>query len=692
VRSVGIAALSGALLACPAGATAISGLGALHHDGQTFLTWTSPPGAGWTFRVYRSPSAIESGSDLATASHAGEVADSSWCDRRLSSLSGTIHGFSIDSLAAPLDSTRGLFVRTSESAGTAYYAVTCQAPGGAEDAGIIPGENSLASPVSETPSLPRPVYQRTLLGPWGAAADVYTLWTSDRETPFFPAMCDRPGEPYDCSVHHGAHGGGLMFHAHVRGGGFYLADAGSGMGGEWQLTMDDFIRTPEVNTFWFGYHEGYDIESGASQPPPLDGIVEDHTARRAIFTLEWARRNFPVDTSRVYVMGASMGGIAGVFLAMWRPDLIAATMVNVPLFDFSFQTDPNPLCEFNAGGGQRLTCDRLWGEVGTDLRMADGTRVYDRLNAGMLAAGLEARFVPPIFAFSGRNDTTIGWAEKIPFYRAMDQHRGGGAFFWDTRTHSNTDTGGAWWPVQDYRYVYRFRTNLSFPALSKCSADGDPGNGEAANGDSIGTINGFVEWDPGIVDDGGHWQVRLKLRDLPTLWGVVSAPESVTVDVTLRRLQRFIVAPEDSCPWAVVRWSDNARVQSGVVTPDLLGVLTIPAVKVYRSGCVLGVGAPPLVSVDRDGPAAPVALPRIGPLPCPVRGAFIVTLDWPRAGERSVELFDPAGRRVRMLLRGRVERGREVERLDPAGIPAGIYVIRARQGEAAAVRRFVVLR
>ena len=99
-----------------------------------------------------------------------------------------------------------------------------------------------------------------------------------------------------------------MFHAHVRGGSFYLAHAGSGEPGEWQITIDDFIRTYDVNTFWFGYHDGYDIEAGMNPLlPPTSGTVEDYTARRVGFTLEWARRNFPVDTSRVYVMGASMG-------------------------------------------------------------------------------------------------------------------------------------------------------------------------------------------------------------------------------------------------------------------------------------------------------------------------------------------------------------------------------------------------
>jgi hypothetical protein len=670
----------------------VSGLAALHHDGQTFITWTNPPGSGWGFWVHRSSSPIETPADLLTATMVGGPGDSSWCDRRLSSLSGNVYGFAVDSLAAPLDSTRGLFVWTPDSAGLTYYAVTSWDAQGNHDSAVTPGVNSLVVPVSETPAPPRPVYQRTLIGPGGIPADVYTLWTSFIDTPFLPAMCNLPSEPYDCSIHRGAPGGGLMFHAHVRGGSFYLAGQGSGEPGEWQLTMDDYLRAWEANTFWFGYHEYFDINSNLSQPP-LDGTVRDYTARRVSYTLDWARRTFPVDTARVYVMGNSMGGIAGVFLAMWRPDLIAATMVTVPLFDFSFMTDSNPSCGFDEDGGQRLACDRLWGTVPTGLLMDDGTPVYERLNAGAMARSLESRWVPPIIAFSGRQDTLLGWSEKIPFYRAMRESHAGGTFFWDTRTHSNTAAGGAWWPLQDHRYLYRFRTDLSFPALSNCSADGDPGDGDAASGDSIGTINGFAEWDDQVVDTPGEWQVRLRLRGLPTLWGpVVPAPDSATVDVTPRRIQRFEVTPGAEYGWQVVRSSDSAIVQLGTAMADASGVLTIPGVMVFRAGSLLKVGSPLIVGVGSEPARGAPGRPMFGAVPSPLRYATALSIQWPGAGSASVDLLDAAGRRVRSIFRGSVEPGRRDAFIDPAGLSSGIYFVRARQGGAAAVLRIAMLR
>ena len=681
-----MAAVACAMLAvAPAESAQVRSLGALHRDGQTFLTWTCPPGVGWIYHIYRSSSAIQSSADLAAATRLGFVSDSSWCDRRLSRLSGSFHGYVVDSGAVPLDSTRGLFVWTADAVAPAWYAVTPQSVGQGENTTVTPGGNSLVAPVEEIPALPRPVHQRRMIGQYGLPADVYTLWTGDRATPFAPAMANRPSVPYDCSLRRSGIRGSLLFAAHVRGGSFYLAQLGTGVPDEWVLTMDDYLPTPEANTFWFGYHEDYEL-LGGNVTPPTTGVVADYTTRRTAFTLEWALRTFPIDRSRVYVTGGSMGGIAGVFLAMWRPDLIAAVMADVPLFDFSFMSDPNP-SSFNEGGRDRRACDRLWGRVATGLLMEDGTPVYERLNAGAMARSLEARHVPPIIAFNGRRDSTVGWAEKIHFYRAMRESRAGGTFFWDSRGHGAT--AGAWFPMEKFAYVSRFRTNLSFPALSNCSADSDPGDGHAAVGDSIGTINGFLEWDPRLVDEPGVWRVRMTLRDLSTLWGTtVRAPDSLTVDVTPRRLQRYVVTPVQ--PWRVIRLDDGVVVQTGMVAADALGLVTIPAVKVYRSGSVLEVGQLPDAGIGAG--SAPDARPRIESLPSPLQNACTLAIEWPHAGDARVTVLDIAGRRVRTIFRGQILNARQELPLDPAGLPGGAYFLHAAQGSATAVRRFVVMR
>src|SRR5690242_2735851 len=48
------------LTAHAARAAQVQDLAARHVSGQTFLTWTSPPGVGWIYRVYASASPIRS--------------------------------------------------------------------------------------------------------------------------------------------------------------------------------------------------------------------------------------------------------------------------------------------------------------------------------------------------------------------------------------------------------------------------------------------------------------------------------------------------------------------------------------------------------------------------------------------------------------------------------------------------------
>ncbi|MEO5987574.1 MAG: alpha/beta hydrolase-fold protein [Candidatus Eisenbacteria bacterium] len=671
-------------------ANRVTGVAALVHDGQTFITWNCPSDTGWTYRVYVSNSAIANSGGLTNSQRIATVGDSTWCDHRLSVLCGSTLGFAIDSSAAPLGRTKGLFVTTPITPGQRWYAVTAQQRGSLEDRTISPGVNTLALPVTEILARPRPVYQRTMQA-GDCSAAIYTLWTSDRATPDFPAMCNRPGQAYDCSVRIGAPDSphGLMVISHQYGGGFYPPACFES--GDWVLKMDDLVAEQDPHDFWFGYAKNYDITSLSNTPPASD-VVEDYTDRRLLFTLEWARRNFPVDTTRVYAAGGSMGGICSVFLAMRHPELIAAAWANIPLVNFSFQQDPNTLAGFNEGNPLRQRCDRLWGTVSTGLRMADGTQVFDRLNAGSLAASLESRFVPPIFMFNGRNDGVVGWAEKIPFYRDMRDHRAGGTFYWDRRDHYGY-VASAWSPMMNYGipYIYRFRSNLSFPAFSNCSADANPGDGTATNGDSVGTINGFLDWDPVVADEPGRWVVNLSLRNPISAWGPVVAPESLSVDVTPRRLQLFGVTPGMMYGYRVVRTSDAIQVQSGTLYADGLGVLTIPAVRVYRSGSALSIGS---ASVDADfsGLPAITARPMIAPVPSPISGPCPLEVTWARGGNVSIDLLDLAGRRVELAWRGRVAAGRQRLRLEFAGVPSGSYTIMAREGEAIASRRIVLLR
>jgi hypothetical protein len=478
----------------------------------------------------------------------------------------------------------------------------------------------------------------------------------------------------------------LFVPLHGRGGSFLQMAHGTSRADEWRLLPDDPLWNMDQATWWYGYHESYDPFSDANQPP-TSGMVHDYTLERVIYTLLWARRNFPCDTNRVYVAGPSMGAIGAVLVTMSCPDLVAAGWSSVGKVDFSDLDDP-AFSAFDPGGPLRAVTDRQWGSVWRDLPTDGGLPVYDRQNYGLMAARAERSGLPPMIYFHGKLDSTMGWGEKPPFYATMQQHRHGGYFFWDPRGHNDSQRS-AWYPMQDLRSIYRYRLDRSYPALSHCSADFDPGDGTAASGDSVGTINGFVEWDTTLVDLPHRWQVRLYLRDLTTLWGTLPAPDSLTVDVTPRRLQHMLVTPGNLLAYTVARLPDSAVVQSGTVVADSLGLVTLPAAVVYRGGSLvaLQLQGPVGVGPAPSGPAAPlVLLPRH-----PLRGSATLTVVWPHAGDARLDLLDVSGRLVRNLQRGPAPATQSC-RLDAAGLRSGVYFLLARQGPTTTVRRLVLLR
>jgi hypothetical protein len=274
----------------------------------------------------------------------------------------------------------------------------------------------------------------------------------------------------------------------------------------------------------------------------------------------------------------------------------------------------------------------------------------------------------------------------------MRDHRGGGTFFWDRRDHFGT-IASAWSPMMNYGvpYIYRFRTNQSFPAFSNCSYDGNPANGTATDGDSIGTINGFLDWNPAITDEPARWVVGLMLHDLASSWGPVVAPESLTVDVTPRRMQSFTVSPWASYAYTVARPHAGGVVQSGTLSADGLGVLTVPAVRVFRRGSVLTIQFSAETGVTEQ-PAPGTPRPIIAPVPSPLSWPCALEVTWARDGDAAIDLVDLAGRRVKREWRGRVVAGRQRSRLELTGVPSGAYAIVAHEGDAVASRRIVVLR
>jgi hypothetical protein len=116
----------------------------------------------------------------------------------------------------------------------------------------------------------------------------------------------------------------------------------------------------------------------------------------------------------------------------------------------------------------------------------------------------------------------------------------------------------------------------TIPAFSNCSLDNNPGNGDPADGDYYGQINGWLIWDDQQwVDNPDCWEMTVYLHP--------SCPrDRCTVDLTPRHCRLFRPRPSQRFSWTntIV---DGRRSGNGEVTADRWGLVTIENLTITQS-------------------------------------------------------------------------------------------------------------
>jgi hypothetical protein len=660
-----------------------TGMSAFFRDGQVFVTWENLSITDVLYTLYKSSTPILSGMDLPQAQNLGKVPGNSALNRRLTDLSlGLPKYLKIDSASAPLAGTSGLFVATSTATGSFYYAVTATFHG-SEDTAIVVGSNALAAPVSESVMMPRPVWQESRIA-YGRTYEIYVQFTSKVTSSIYPQMTNVGSYPFHFAI---VKSGSVSPHPvtywmHGSSGSLLPGDDYRVVGdpNEWVITIDDGLP-PNSDGFslYFGFHEDYDIFSNANPIPP-SGTIYDYTLQRILFTIDWTLRNLPLDTTRTYLTGKSSGAIGSIFTAMKIPERIAAIFVYVPLIDVARPPSTN----FNLPG----IVNRFYGTYQTNLLTNDGYRRNERLNANFLARENRMKSLPIMFTFCGRNDGTVGWAEKIPFYDTLKTYRHGGFHFWGTGNHAQTFFSSQWQPsFPNFSFFTRYRTNLSYPAFSNCSINNNPGNGTPSSGDLIGTINGHLDWTDDIVDTTDRWEVTLRIKDLATTSGARIAPDSATTDVTLRRLQAFSVPSGYTVNW------ENRRgtfvVQQGSFAHDS-GLVTIPAVKVYRDSSRLTVTYT-LASVAEEEPL-PREFTLLQNYPNPFNPTTEIQFTIVNRQSTIVKVYDVLGRDIATLVNEVKEPGTYTVQWDASGQASGVYFCRLQTSSLVDMKKLLLLK
>jgi hypothetical protein len=558
----------------------VTNIQAIHHDGQTFLTWTdaAAEAAGATYRydVYRSVAPISDSASLKAATliqaglfnNSGQVVGQfpyTQATRQNAAksmaiikqeLCGGPTAYTV--CGTPLLPFTGLSVHTTTAAESAYYAViTVDRTHRQSESAIFPGNNATMLPVYEQPAdlVPLKYYD--------SHDSVHRTRASSS------AISGTQGLPLWVNLH--ASGG--CPNALVSGDEYiFWGDASMGYQegipgiftvwedrtgsthGRQSLVLSpcDAVWTSDglgqLQTVWFGYTA---VPLGASDPVARALPI---TEARLLWMLNWVIRQYGVDPNRIVDGGTSMGGWGTSSWALRHPELFSALFPAMPRWRQISYAEPSKTTYARATPSSPVMADQK-------------TPYLHRMDSVAFVQADCGQNLPFIGWAIGRQDGYATWQEQVDMVNALKACHFGFAFSWNNGSHSE---GPAALPVLTVPYQARFAKNLSYPAFTNSSLDSNPGSGSPTDGDLTGCINcGFIWTDP---------------AETPTTWSASISNSnnsgSMTVDVSPRNVQAFRPAVGTA-----VSWSTSAG-ESGVSVVDQFGIVTAQGVTMNGTASV----------------------------------------------------------------------------------------------------------
>jgi hypothetical protein len=441
--------------------------------------------------------------------------------------------FVIDEKAGALPPGTGLYVHHPEKAGKAYYAVvSCK--GGVENTVDFSGANALRKPVTEQVGPGEPVHQGE--GLWGPYFDypgrrqVYVQWCAPPLSPhpnmyFNWSVLVPPGLKKGEKTHVE-----LYFHK----GNFSYAKPRQ------KFILKSIQIAPHDWPFsgWYGFNDAYGTLKSYKK-----GIVSNHTQRRIIAFLEWAKEAFPLDSERILLPGAD----GAAMLALNYPDRFAYVLIN-KFSNFALW-------------GRTAALNAAWGPKSPDIKDVKGRANWDWAMLDKLVLADRAQDLP-LFYCRG-----YSWG---PFERGFAE--GAGRFYTAMRKANQPIVADWTWAsgrlVKPNRYTGNWRgmdmtRTTPVPAFANCSLD--------SNREANGQTNLKLGWRP--VEETSN---ELKCT--------ITGHREATFDLAFRRLQKFKPKPGTMLNWKAMN-SPTRRIakpkpQGGRVKVDGDGVFVIKKLKV----------------------------------------------------------------------------------------------------------------
>jgi len=663
--------------------TQVSNASAYHQDGSTMITFTEVNPyhleSTWTrsefleaidnvfmhdrspkirYRIYRSASPIETSEDLLEAELIDEIMPLSVWNYTSNSGSDVIYPYPIGELQEA-DPETGIYVHQHQGQddATAYYYIS-HTVNGVEDFSNLSTGGNVTEAVNESSGNGLTLEWRrdTITDGWYFWADKnpilhhYVKWESppywNLPSKGFNYFVAEPHE--DWSVNQPS----LEVGPHAWGGSYAGAHP-------WWSYYDGGILLSQ-NLIYYNSYTAFH-EHACTLKPWSEGTVQPFfQARAGRFIEDFLIEAFNIDTNRIFLSGASMGGAAGHLWGMRSTDffshILAEVGNNIPA------EDPCCVWEFANWGAyglpewelpfSNLQMERFGHEVVTPEMDYSVWDYYD--NTQWLVENLTAE--TPFIAFTNStDDPAIGWEQAFETANVVRTTKRPHAFFWGANGHN--------WPLGWVDIPTR--SNESLPAFTNCSLDDELGSipSEAVEGQR----NQFLRWNV-LTDTDDQWEIEVFLD--------ASAPSSsCTVDLTPRRLQNFLTASGSCYSWELT--SETTVVDQGLVTADEFGLLTLEGLSVDLNSRTLSIQPCALNTVD------PVELD-VSLFPNPAIDQLRIKMA--RGSMESYAIFNPLGIQVAS--------GDNLDRasvsIDLSHLSSGIYSCFIETSEGSISRTFVV--
>jgi len=425
-----------------------------------------------------------------------------------------------------------LYVHTPRAAGKAYYAVT-MAVGGTENLSQITAANCLTEPIVENRKTPEPILQWIQEDRYRDDPPEYwyRYWAA-------PPLVNLPGRSFRVAVtvSDDFEGPGPL--------GIGTISGTFNVRGSIQLPKSDRVTLMiERQLAWLPalfYNEGKDTLRATTECK-----VDYFSERYMEFLIKWIMEKYSIDRSQI------SGNL--LYFGLRHPEIF-------PKMSF---------------GGYTATYDYRWApgspaHLGPDgIQTVDGEDAWEMYSVGGYVLKYPGRDIPFLICTSGtgkdRGHTSeFGWQDDPRGWAVLRQARQPFVASW---------SGGNY---QFSQKLAQVRWDLSIPAFSNCSLDNNPGNGDPADGDYYGQINGYLLWDDDIVDQPDHWEMTVFVTD-------DCRRDRATVDITPRHCQRFKPRPDERFTWSNESPPDGKVVRSGTVVADQWGLVTIKDITVTKA-------------------------------------------------------------------------------------------------------------